>query len=233
MKNRVVRIIALVIVFVGLIALSHYCNFGQYLTLDKLQENRAYLEQAVKSNYIRAVLIYILIYAAVISMAFPGVPPLTIIGGFLFGFLPGGMYATVGATIGSSISFLLIRYVLSGLIRGKYASRLEQFNSKIKSHGVARYLLTMQLLAIFPFFIINTLAALASVSFTTNVWTTFVGSIPMVFVYSYAGRRLFLVESIGEIFSPSIIILFLLLILLVLLPVLLKHFKVITDLESQ
>jgi len=233
MKNRLARMIFIVIVLIGLVALARYYDLGKYFTLDSLQENRAYLEQAVESNYARAVLIYVLVYAAVISIAFPGVPPLTIIGGFLFGFIPGGIYATIAATIGSSISFLLIRYVLSGLIRGKYAHRLEQFNSKIKSHGVAMYLLTMQLLAIFPFFIINTLAALTNVPFVTSVWTTFVGTIPMILVYSYAGQRLYLVESVGEIFSPSIIILFLILILLALLPILLKRLKVITDLESQ
>jgi len=215
----------------GAIVLAWYLGLHNYLTIAALQENRAYLETAVESNYIKAVAIFIAVYIAVIAVAMPGVPPLTMIGGFLFGLFPAALYASVAATVGTSISFLLIRYVMSGVIRGKYAAKLEQFNKKIASHGVVGYLLTMQLVGVIPYFIINSLAALTDVPFKTFLWTTYVGSLPIIFVYAFAGRQLYLVESVNDIFSPSIIALLVFLVLLTLLPLFLKFSRRVTDLE--
>ena len=193
-------------------------GFHRHLTIHSLQENRGYLENAVVANYPKSVFIYLLIYAGIITFAIPGVPILTMLGGFLFGFIPGGLYALIGASIGTSLSFLIMRHIFSNMIRGKYAQKLERFNEKLKTQGVASYLLTMHLIGLIPYFIINTLAALAEVPYFAFLWTTFVGSIPIIFIYSFAGRQLYLIESLYDIFSPSIIILLLVLVIMVLIP---------------
>ena len=216
---------------IGAILLAWYLGLQKYLTLEAMKENRAYLEAAVQENYWKSVVIFMAIYIAVIATALPGVPPLTMVGAFLFGFMPGGIYASIAATAGTTISFLLIRYVLSGVIRGRYAQKLERFNEKIASHGVVGYLLTMQLIGIIPYFVINTLAALTDVPFKTFLWTTYVGSLPIIFIYAFAGRQLYLVESARDIFSPSIIALLVFLVLLTLMPLLLRFSRRITDLE--
>lgn len=231
MTSSLKRTMFIGLLAIGAIALAWYMGLHEYVTLNSLRENRVYLENAVAQNYPKAVLIYILIFIAVIATALPGVPPLTMIGAFLFGFIPAGIYASIGATAGTTISFLLIRYVLTGLIRGKYAHKLERFNEKIKSHGVASYLLTMQLIGIIPYFVINALAALTDVPLQTFLWTTFVGSLPIIFIYAFAGRQLYMVESVSDIFSPSIIALLVFLTLLTLMPLILRFSRRVTDLE--
>ncbi len=195
-----------------------YNGYHKHLSLTFFQENRDYLENAVAAHYGKSVLMYICVYAGIISLAIPGAPLLTMLGGFLFGFIPGGLYALCGAIIGTSISFLIIRHILVNIIRGKYAQKLEQFNEKLKSQGVASYLLTMHLVGLVPYFVINSLAALANVPFFTFFWTTCVGSIPILFIYAFAGRQLYLVESIYDIFSSTIIGLLLVLIIMSMLP---------------
>jgi uncharacterized membrane protein YdjX (TVP38/TMEM64 family) len=213
------------------VAIAWYMGLHKYFSLASVQENRVYLEEAVKSNYIKSVAIFMLVYAAIISLGMPGVPPLTMIGGFLFGFLPAGVYASISATVGTTISFLLIKYVLANVIRGKYAQKLERFKEKIASHGAASYLLTMQLMGLIPYFIINILAALANVSTITFIWTTFVGSLPILFIYAFAGRQLYMVESVSDIFSPSIIALLVVLVLVAMMPLFLRFSRRVTDLE--
>lgn len=208
-----------------------YMGLHTYFSLASLQENRVYLEEAVKSNYIRSVGIFMAVCIAVISLGMPGVPPLTMIGGFLFGFLPCTIYVSISATIGATLSFLLIRYVLGNVVRGKYAQKLERFNEKIASHGAASYLLTMQLMGVIPYFIINVLAALTNVPTITFVWTTFIGSLPILFIYAFAGRQLYMVESVNDIFSPSIIALLIVLVLVSMMPLLLRFSRRVTDLE--
>ena len=230
MNGSLKKAIGLSIVCAAIIAVVWYLGLHKYITLNALHENKVYLENAVAENYVRSVLIYLLIYIAIIAIALPGVPLLTMLGGFLFGFLPAGVYAAIGATVGTTISFLVIRYLLSNLIRGKYAQKLEKFNEKVRSHGVASYLLTMQLMGLIPYFVINALAALADVPFTTFLWTTFFGSLPILFIYSFAGRQLYLINSVQDIFSPTIIGLLLFLVLLGLAPILLRFSRRITDL---
>jgi len=213
--------------FIGMVLLiliigAWYIGLHEYLSLNLLRENRVFLENSVEQNYTYAVAVYLLVYIVVIAAAMPGVPVLTMLGGFLFGVFSGGIYALIGATIGTTVSFLLIRYVLGSVIRGKYAQKLERFNEKVKAHGVAWYLLTLQLMGLIPYFVINVLAALTDVPFQTFLWTTFVGSVPIIFIYAFAGRQLYLVESVQDIFSPSIIALLLVLVMLTLVPVFLR-----------
>ncbi len=215
---------------ISIIILIWYLGLYKYFTLGSLQSNRSVLEETVTQNYAKAVLIFMAVYTAVIALAIPGVPPLTMVGGFLFGFIPAGIYATISATIGATISFLLIRYVLSGVIRGKYAQKLERFNQKITSQGAASYLLTLQLMGLIPYFIINALAALTNVPTFTFMWTTCIGSIPIIFIYAFAGRQLYLVESVRDIFSPSIIALLLFLVVVSLLPLAFKSLSKEKDL---
>jgi uncharacterized membrane protein YdjX (TVP38/TMEM64 family) len=222
MKGRLKKTLIVAGVVISVIILIHSLGLGKYLSLEALKENREYLKSHVEENYFKAVIIYILLYATIISTAIPAVPPLTLIGGALFDVIPGGIYATIGAVLGTSISFLLIRYVLGTVIRGKYAEKLTIFNEKIKSHGVASYLLTMQLMGLLPYFIINTLAALAHVSFMTFLWTTCLGSLPIIFIYAFAGRQISFINSIGDIFSPSIILIILLFLLISFVPFLVR-----------
>ena len=231
MNNGVKKALLVGFGLVSIIVLVWYLELYKYFTLASLQENRAYLEAVVEQNYIKAVAIFISVYIAVIALAIPGVPPLTMVGGFLFGFLPAGIYATISATIGTTISFLLMRYVLSNVIRGKYAQKLDRFNEKLAAYGPASYLLMLQFMGLIPYFIINALAALTNVSLFTFVWTTLIGSIPIIFIYAFAGGQLYLVESVNDIFSPSIIALLAFLVFLSLMPLLLKSFGKDKDLE--
>lgn len=225
MKKALLVIVAVI----SIATVIWYFGLHNYITLASLQENRAALEEAVQKNYLQSVAIFIAIYTAVITVMIPGVPPLTIIGGFLFGLLPGVLYSGIAAAIGATISFLVMRYVLSNVIRGKYAQKLDRFNEKILSQGAASYLLTMQLIGVIPYFVINTLAALTTVSIFTFFWTTLVGSLPILFVYAFAGRQLYLVESADGVFSPRIIALLVVLALVAMLPLLIKFFRKDTE----
>lgn len=222
MNNGMKKALLVGFVIAIIVSVVWYLGLYEYFSLTSLQSNRVYLEETVKTNYIKAVFIFMVVYAAVIALGMPGVPPLTMVGGFLFGFIPTVIYAVISATIGTTISFLLIRYVLGNVIRGKYAQKLDRFNEKIASHGAASYLLTMQLMGLIPYFVINVLAALTNVPTTTFIWTTFVGSLPILCIYAFAGRQLYMVESVSDIFSPSIIALLVVLVLISMMPLFLK-----------
>jgi len=207
------------------IILLRYFSIGDYLTFEQLKNNKDYLKQLVGNHYWLSVVIYLAIYIGVIACCIPATPPLTLVGGFLFGLVPGLLYALIGVTVGATISFLFVRYVLKNTVSVYFHDRIEQFNKQVTVYGMASYLLILQFATIFPFFVVNTLAALAHVPFWVFVWTSLVGSFPSLLVYTLAGRQFGAIESARDVFSPSVLIVFVILILLVLLPLFLRKFR--------
>ena len=90
---------------------------------------------------------------------------------------------------------------------------------------MASYLLILQLVTIFPFFVVSTLAGLANVPLWIFIWTSLVGSFPSLLVYTLAGRQLGVIESVRDLFLPPILIVFVILILIVLLLLFLRKFR--------
>jgi uncharacterized membrane protein YdjX (TVP38/TMEM64 family) len=84
--------------------------------------------------------------------------------------------------------------------------------------------LTLRLIPLFPFFVVNLVSGLTRVSVGTYVAATALGIIPGSFVYAYAGRQLGTISSLKEIASFNVIAAFVLLGLLALVPVLYKKY---------
>ncbi len=201
-----------------------YSWVSRFITLEQIQAHSLALKGYVGEHYIIAVLLYICVYAFTIAVGIPGVAPLSLLGGYLFGVLLGTMYGAFGATVGSLIAFVLVRYVLKNWVTNRYGHQFEKFNRQMRKYG-ANYLLMVHYASIIPFFFINSLAAISDVSWWTFIWTTIVGFIPISMIYSFAGRELATIESIHDIVSPPIITVFVILILLAFLPIVIKHYK--------
>jgi uncharacterized membrane protein YdjX (TVP38/TMEM64 family) len=86
------------------------------------------------------------------------------------------------------------------------------------------YLLTLRLIPLFPFFMVNLVSGLTRVSVGTYAAATAIGIIPGSFVYAYAGRQLGSINSLKEIASPNVIGAFVLLGLFALIPIVYKKF---------
>jgi uncharacterized membrane protein YdjX (TVP38/TMEM64 family) len=217
--RRTLIIWALIFVVIGVI---RYLNQYDYLTIASLKNNSLHFREYVEQHYISAVLIYCLSYFCLIMVGVPATPIMTLLGGYLFGAIPGMFYALVSATFGIMITFLVIRYFLANMLSARYQHQLDKFKEKIQQYGYT-YLISLHLLMVIPYFIISTLAALAEIPVTTFAWTAFVGSAPLLGIYAFAGKNLANINSVKDIFSPGIIIALLLLALLIAIPTLVKR----------
>ena len=225
MASLAKKIVILALIVTGIYCLLKYSGITYYLSLHNFLENKLWLEDFVARHYATSVLLYILSFSLIIILVFPGFPPLTIIGGYLFGVFYGSLYALIGSFIGSFISFFVIKSFFYEKLRVKYEHRLASFKKNIASSGEANTLLFLHFLTIVPFFVINTLAALADVSLFTFTWTTIVGSLPLLLAYSFAGQKLRSVGAVRDIFSLPVIALFGMLILLSVVPMIVKRYK--------
>ena len=213
--------IVIVLLFAVAIAAFFLLDLKQYLSLEALKSNRDQLLDFTQRHYTAAVALFLLAYVLQTVFSLPGAAILTLTGGFLFGSLLGTVYVNVGATAGATLAFLTARYVLRDWVEQKFGHRLGALQ-----HGFAQnafsYLLTLRLIPLFPFFLINLLSGLTRVNVGTYIAATSLGIIPGSFVYAFAGRQLGTINSLKEIASPNVILAFTLLGLLALVPILYK-----------
>jgi uncharacterized membrane protein YdjX (TVP38/TMEM64 family) len=200
-----------------------YFDLGRFLTLEALKDNRDRLLAFTEANYAGAVGLFIISYIAVTGLSLPGAVILTLAGGFLFGSVSATLFVNLGATTGATLAFLVARYLLRDAVEQKFGRWLGAFQEGFNRNAFS-YLMTLRLIPLFPFFIVNLVSGLTRVNLGTYVAATALGIIPGSFVYAYAGQQLGTINSLKEIASPNVIAAFVLLGLLALVPSAYKRF---------
>jgi uncharacterized membrane protein YdjX (TVP38/TMEM64 family) len=214
--RRLMPLAILVAVGIGFVAVGGH----RYLTASSLAEHRAWLCGLVARWGAGAAFLYVIVYAAAVSLSLPGAAVLTIAGGFLFGTWIGGSCAAIGASLGAACIFLAARAGLGGLTQraGPFFKKLEAGFSA----NAFNYLLVLRLVPLFPFWLVNIVPALARVPLPTFLLATFIGIIPGTFVYAGLGDGLGKVVEQPDpdiLVHPRVLGPILALVLLALLPV--------------
>ena len=96
-------LIALVLLMVLVFAMGWH----KYISFETIGTNYQVLKDFIDANFAVAILIYMLIYVAMVALSLPGGLVLTVTGGLLFGWLAGAIGTVIGATIGATIIFLI------------------------------------------------------------------------------------------------------------------------------
>ena len=210
-------------VFLVVIGAFYFFDLMAYLSLDMLKANRDKLLAFTEKHYAQAVLLFILLYIAQTAFSLPGATLLTLTGGFLFGTLLAALYVNIGATTGATLAFLAARYLFRDWVEHRVGDRLEAFQGGFARNAFL-YLLTLRLIPIFPFFVVNLLSGLTRISVGTYVAATALGIIPGSLAYTFAGRQLGTIDSLSELASPRLLLAFTVLGLLFLMPVVYRKF---------
>ena len=223
MVKREKQVLLIIIFFVVILAVR-YSPLGRVFTFDNLVQHRDSLVLFVQDHYAASVVLFILLYILATALSLPGAVILTLAGGFLFNTIAATAYVNIGATTGATLAFLSARYLLGNVLQEKYARQLTAFNEEIRRNGT-NYLLTVRFIPVFPFFLVNFLAGLTTVSLRAFLWTTSVGIIPGTLVFAFAGRQLGSLTSLSGILSGNMLLAFSALALFSLIPVILKKWK--------
>ena len=223
------RTLPLLVLGIGLAAFFAL-GLDDYLSLDTLRRNRAWLMRQVDESAALAGLAYVATYILVVAFSLPGGAIMTIAGGFLFGQWLGTAYVVVAATAGATVLFLAARTALGDFLHGKAGPFLRKMEAGFRENALS-YLLVLRLVPLFPFFVVNLVPAFLGVGLRDFVIATFIGIIPATFVYASVGAGLgsILDEdgalSPGDILTPELVTALVGLAVLALLPVAYKKFK--------
>lgn len=216
-----------------LLCLALFIALGgpDYVNMESLRNNRETLSGFVENNLLLTFLGFILIYAVLVGISFPGAGFLSIFGGFLFGTFMGGAGNVIGATLGATSIFLAARYAIGDALTKKAGPYMKKFEAGLKENELS-YLFILRLVPAFPFFIVNIVPALFHVKLRNYVLTTFFGIIPGALVYASIGDGIGAVFDAGEdvelsglMTQPRILAPIIGLIILSLIPVIYKKIK--------
>ena len=203
-------LILLVLVLVAIYVYRHF-ELGQYLSLDALKRSRDSLRANYQANPVAFLSVFFIVYVLSTALSIPGAATLlTLAAGAMFGVLLGTVVASFASTIGATLAFLTARYLLRDFVQAKFGDRLTAINEGMRKDG-ALYMLTLRLLPIFPFFAVNLLAGLTSISTARYFLFSQIGMLAGTVVYVNAGTQLAAVNKVSDILSPSLLMGFVLL----------------------
>ncbi|MDE7469787.1 MAG: VTT domain-containing protein, partial [Desulfovibrionaceae bacterium] len=160
---------------------------------------------------------YFIFYVFISSLPMPGAMTLALLCGVIMGFIPALILVSFASAVGACCSMLIARYLFRDIIIHKFQSLYCKVQKGFQEDGFL-YIIFLRLLPI-PFFIVNIMLGLTPVSVYMYYIASQIGLFPTLFLIVKAGAELGLIESPQEIFSPTIIALF---VLMAIFPFLIK-----------
>ncbi len=136
-----------------------------------------------------------IIYVSVTALSVPGAAVMTLAAGALFGFTWGTVLVSFASTVGATGAFLVARYLLRGSVQARVGHRLEAVNRGIRADGPS-YLLTLRLIPLFPFVLVNLLMALTPIRLRDYYLYSQLGMLPATMVFVNAGTQLARIDNL-------------------------------------
>ncbi|HEY0051810.1 MAG TPA: TVP38/TMEM64 family protein [Caulobacteraceae bacterium] len=195
------------IILIAFIVLLFATGWDKYLSIDVIRDHGRELQAQVAEHPVVSLLIFIIVYGVLTAMAIPGAIFITLMGGFLFGTWLGGTATAIGATLGAVAVYYIVRSAIGGWLRHKVEG--SQGTVRRMRDGLDRnafsYLLTLRLIPVVPYVLINVVSGIAAVPMRAYVLATFLGILPATFIYSAIGAGLGEVLARGE--TPNLSVL--------------------------
>lgn len=183
--RRWLPLIVIVVLSVAAIAIG----WNQKISFETLVRNNEAVHAFIRDNKVTAVAIYFAIYVAAIALSLPGGLVMTMTGGFLFGGLIGGAATVIGATVGAVILFTIAKSAFGEHLTRWAGPLAEKLAAEFRADAF-HYLLFLRLVPVFPFVLINLVAAIVGVRLPTFVAATVIGIIPGTFTFAFLGAGL-------------------------------------------
>lgn len=179
-------------------------DVGNLLTLETLKSSRDQLLGLYASQPGLTLGVFFVGYVLAAAVSIPGAAILTLAAGALFGFWLGLLVVSFASSIGALLAFLVARYLLHDTMQARFTRTLAPINEGVKRDGVF-YLLTLRLVPVFPFWLVNLVMGLTPMTAARYYLTSQVGMLPGTAVFVLAGTQLALIQSLGDVVSPGML----------------------------
>ena len=195
-----------------------------FMTIDNIINNKLQISYFISKNYFISVLLFFVSCIVFINSPIPFAAIIKLLGGFFFGFYLGAFYNIVATILACLIGFGISRYTFKDIFERQYYEKLKIIENEIEKNGFY-YFLSLRLIMVVPYFLINILAGISRISFKKYLFSTALGVIPASLIYANGGNKLEKINSIHELFRTDIVFSLILVAVIVVLPILKKKLE--------
>lgn len=206
-KSRIFKTSKIALVLLMAIAFFIFFSqgWGKHLTLSNLKEKQQALSYIYSKHPLEFSASYFLIYVLMTAISLPGATILTLAGGAVFGIVRGTVLVSFASTLGATLAFLGSRFLFRKTVQDRFGSKISFVNRGFEKEGKS-YLLTLRLLPIFPFFLVNLVMGVTAIPVSTFYLISQIGMLPATLIYVNAGTQLATIESVQQIFSARVLL---------------------------
>ena len=158
----------------------------------ELKANLLEIQQFVSAHKQWSVLIFFGFYLLSLLMVFFPIAVLTLLGGFLFGPVLGGICNLLGSLLCAVLAFLSSRYFMSAWVAERAGVKLNLVIEGVTREGW-RFVALIRLIPVLPFHLLNAALGLTRIRLGEYTLATFIFMMPVKLTYTYIG-------SLGEDF---------------------------------
>lgn len=212
----------LIILLFLIIILSLYS--ADIITLDNVKNNEKYIRYFISNNYFFSVAMFFTSCILFINSPIPLAAVIKVLGGFFFGFYLGAFYNIAATLTACLIGFLISRYSFNKVLKNSYSDKLDAIGNEIEKNGFY-YFLSLRLVMVVPYFLINILGGISRISFKKYLLSTLIGVTPASLIYANGGNQLDHIHTIKDLFSFDMLFSLVIVAAITLLPVFMKKNK--------
>jgi uncharacterized membrane protein YdjX (TVP38/TMEM64 family) len=159
------------------------------LSFETFVRYQAQLRAMVADHRLAMLGLYVMVYVTAVTLSLPASAFLSTIGGYLFGWVLGGISASMAATLGATSIFLVARTSLGQPLLKRAGSRIRGLAEGFRRQAFS-YLLFLRLMPVMPFWLTNLAAAFFGMRLKSYVLATYLGMLPVSFAFAFAGSGL-------------------------------------------
>jgi pyruvate/2-oxoglutarate dehydrogenase complex dihydrolipoamide dehydrogenase (E3) component/uncharacterized membrane protein YdjX (TVP38/TMEM64 family) len=194
----------LLVVLLALVAAFFLFDLGRFLSLDYIKQRQDDLAAAYAARPALFIGVFFVVYVASVAASLPVATVLTLAAGAVFGLLAGTVIVSFASSVGSTLAFLASRYVLRDSVQSRFGKQLDEINKGVERDGIF-YLVTLRIIPLVPFFVVNLLMGLTRMKARTFYWVSQLSMLAGTVVYVNAGTQLAKIQSKGDVLSPELI----------------------------
>lgn len=195
-----IRKIALALVIATIIILYFVGGGEKYLNIHLYQD-------LFESSPASTAIIFFAVFFIGTSCSLPVTGVLALASGIVFGTVTGFLLSSAATTLGGTVALYSTRYLFYDLVSRKFPGQVDMVNKGIEKEG-AFYLFGLRMIPVIPFWLLNWLMGLTSMSVPVFMLATLCGMVPVLLIFAYTGNELGNIESfsLSEILTPSLIL---------------------------
>lgn len=134
-------------------------------------------------------LVFVLVFAAIMSVGIPGGNVLMLASGLLFGTFLGGLLSMAGGILAAFTTHALIRTAFGNWLEKRAHDARDSVRHFVE-HGNFLLLVLPRLIPVIPFFMLNVGLTVAGVRKKPYLLSTFLGLMPLSFIFASIGSEL-------------------------------------------